>query len=31
MDDASAIESALLNIKPLRDLAQNWDIDLASW
>jgi len=30
MEDSSAIESALLNIKPLRDLAQNWDIDIAS-
>ena len=26
-----AIESALSNLKPLRDLAQNWDIDIASW
>ena len=26
-----AIESALSNLKPLRDLGQNWDIDIASW
>ena len=26
-----AIEAALSNLKPLRDLAQNWDIDIASW
>ena len=26
-----AIEAALTNLKPLRDLAQNWDIDIATW
>ena len=26
-----AIDAALSNLKPLRDLAQNWDIDIASW
>jgi len=25
-----AVEAALSNLKPLRDLAQNWDIDIAS-
>ena len=26
-----AIDAALSNLKPLRDLAQNWDINIASW
>lgn len=25
------IEEVLTNIQPLRDLAKNWDIDIASW
>lgn len=25
------IESALAGLQPLRDLAKNWDIDIASW
>lgn len=25
------IESALAALQPLRDLAKNWDIDIASW
>jgi hypothetical protein len=25
------IEAALLNVQPIRDLARNWDIDIASW
>ena len=24
------IEAALANIQPLRDLAKNWDVDIAS-
>lgn len=24
------IEAALVNMQPLRDLAKNWDIDIAS-
>ena len=26
-----AIEATLTNLKPLRDLAQNWDINIATW
>jgi hypothetical protein len=26
-----AIESALANLQPLRDLSRNWDVDIASW
>jgi hypothetical protein len=25
------IESALTTLQPIRDLAQNWDIDIAAW
>jgi hypothetical protein len=25
------IDEVLSNIQPLRDLAKNWDIDIASW
>jgi hypothetical protein len=35
MDDdenrQKSIESALASLQPLRDLAKNWDIDIASW
>ena len=29
--DQGAIESALANLQPLRDLSRNWDVDIASW
>lgn len=25
------IESALTTLQPIRDLAKNWDIDIAAW
>jgi hypothetical protein len=25
------IESALTTLQPIRDLAKNWDIDIAGW
>jgi hypothetical protein len=25
-----SLESALLHLQPIRDLAQNWDVDIAS-
>ena len=25
------LETALSSIQPLRDLARNWDVDIASW
>jgi hypothetical protein len=28
---ATTIESVLNTLQPLRDLAQNWDVDIASW
>jgi len=28
---AEGIEKALDTLKPIRDLAQNWDIDIAGW
>lgn len=30
-EDVSLLPARLLNLKPLRDLAQNWDVDIASW
>ena len=27
----SGIESALTTLQPIRDLAKNWDIDIAAW
>jgi ribonucleotide reductase beta subunit family protein with ferritin-like domain len=27
----SAIESSLAQLQPLKNLAKNWDIDIASW
>jgi len=29
-EDVSLLPARLLNLKPLRDLAQNWDVDIAS-
>jgi hypothetical protein len=28
---AGGIESALTTLQPIRDLAKNWDIDIAAW
>ena len=28
---SGGIESALTTLQPIRDLAKNWDIDIASW
>jgi hypothetical protein len=28
---SGGIESALLTLQPIRDLAKNWDIDIATW
>ena len=25
------LEAALASLQPLRDLAKNWDVDIASW
>ena len=25
------LEAAVQSLKPLRDLARNWDIDIATW
>ena len=30
-DANHGIETALATLQPLRDLAKNWDIDIASW
>jgi hypothetical protein len=27
----AGIETALATLQPIRDLAKNWDIDIASW
>lgn len=28
---ANSLEVALATLQPIRDLAKNWDIDIASW
>lgn len=28
---SGGIESALTTLQPIRDLAKNWDIDIAAW
>ena len=28
---ATAMDAALASLQPLRDLARNWDVDVASW
>jgi hypothetical protein len=27
----TVVDSALTTLQPIRDLAKNWDIDIASW
>jgi hypothetical protein len=29
--EEEGIESVLATLQPLRDLAKNWDIDIATW
>lgn len=31
MAEETAVEVALKVLQPIRDLAKNWDIDIASW
>ena len=31
VNDDDAVEAALSTLQPIRDLAKNWDIDVASW
>jgi hypothetical protein len=30
-DSSYGVETALATLQPIRDLAKNWDIDVASW
>lgn len=30
-DGTAGIETALTTLQPIRDLAKNWDIDIAAW
>ena len=30
-ETTEGIETALATLQPIRDLAKNWDIDIASW
>ena len=30
-DSANSVETALASLQPIRDLAKNWDIDIAAW
>lgn len=29
--EGAEVRSALTTLQPIRDLAKNWDIDIASW
>jgi hypothetical protein len=29
--EGAAVQTVLTTLQPIRDLAKNWDIDIASW
>ena len=30
-ESVNSVETALASLQPIRDLAKNWDIDIAAW
>ena len=30
-ESVNCVETALASLQPIRDLAKNWDIDIAAW